>query len=346
MSDEYFKKATTLAILILLAVLSFLLLKPILLSIVVGVILAFVFSPVYDKILNIVRSRNLAAIIVCFLLFLLILIPFWFLTPLLVEQSIKIYVTAQQTDFVTPIKTIFPSLFSSEEFSSEIALVISTFIKNTANSLVDMATNIIFDMPTLSLKLLVVIFTFFYVLRDKEDLLLYLKSLFPFSREVEKRIFDSSRNITSSVLYGQVVVGMVQGLIAGFGFFIFGVSNALVLTILACLFGIFPIVGTTLIWAPVAIYLFVSESIFPGVGVAFFGLISSSIDNILRPLIVSQRTKLHSFVILAGMIGGFMFFGFLGFILGPLVLSYLLILLEVYRKKRLPGIFIQDSCIN
>ena len=84
-----------------------------------------------------------------------------------------------------------------------------------------------------------------------------MKSLLPFSKEVEKKIFDYSKGITSSVLYGQVIIGILQGIAAGLGFFIFGVPKALFLTLLAMMAGIFPIIGTTIIWLPVAIYLFI-----------------------------------------------------------------------------------------
>ena len=135
---------------------------------------------------------------------------------------------------------------------------------------------------------------------------------------------------------------MIQGIIAGLGFFIFGVPNALLLTILAAIAGIFPIIGTTIVWAPVAIYLFVAGDMFSAVGVVVFGLIASVIDNVLKPMFVSQRTSMPTSMILIGMIGGFFLFGILGFILGPLILAYLIIILEIYRNKRVPGILIQD----
>ncbi|MFH1661786.1 MAG: AI-2E family transporter, partial [Candidatus Falkowbacteria bacterium] len=194
---------------------------------------------------------------------------------------------------------------------------------------------------TLFLQSLVVLFTFFFVLRDKEELVLYLKSLSPFTKEVEKKFFDSSKRITASVIYGQVIIGLAQGLVAGVGFFIFGVPNALFLTMLAALAGIFPVIGTAIIWVPVVIYLVLEGSTFATVGVGIFGIISSSIDNFLRPIIVSKRTDIHISVLLVGMIGGLFLFGVLGFILGPLILAYLFILLEVYRNRTVPGFFIK-----
>ena len=188
------------------------------------------------------------------------------------------------------------------------------------------------------LQLLVVFFTFFFVLRDKDKLLDYIQSLLPFSKDVEKKLFTQTKGITMSVLYGQVVIGILQGLIAGIGFFIFGVQSALLLTLLAAVAGIFPVIGTAIVWVPVSIYLMTTGNNVSAVGVFVFGIIASTIDNILRPMFVAKRTTLPVSISLISMIGGFFLFGILGFILGPLIVAYLLIILEIYRNKKVPGL--------
>jgi len=339
MEDIYFKRIMTMIIVIFLVVLSFFLLKPILLSIVVALILAFVFSPLYDYFFRKLKSENLSAFLVCILLALLIVLPMWFLTPIVIDQSFKVFLASQQMDFVTPLKTIFPDLFASEAFSTEVGSIIQSFVTKVTNSLVNILSQLILNFPTLFLQFIVVFFTFFFALRDKEIFIDYIKSLLPFSKEIEDKLFKSSKDITASVIYGQVIVGILQGLAVGIGFLIFKVPNALFLTLLACLAGIFPIIGTTIIWAPVVIYLLIAGNTFPAFGVAIFGLISSSLDNLIRPIIVAKRARMHSSLILIGMIGGLFLFGILGFILGPLILAYLLIILEIYRNKKSPRIF-------
>ena len=79
------------------------------------------------------------------------------------------------------------------------------------------------------------------------------------------------------------------------------------------------------------------------IGILVFGAISSNVDNFLRPMIVSKRTNLHSAIVIIVMIGGLFMFGILGVILGPLILAYLIILLEVYRKKTFPNILIRET---
>ena len=204
-----------------------------------------------------------------------------------------------------------------------------------ANAMVKIISNFV----EWSLKLMIVFFTMFFVLRDKDSLVSYIKSILPFSKEVEKRLFDSSREITSSVIYGQILVGIIQGVIVGIGFIVFKIPNALILTLLASIAGVLPIVGTFIVWVPVIIYLLVAGNSSTAIGILAFGLISSSIDNILRPIFISRKTNLHPMLILVGMIGGYFLFGVLGFVIGPLIIAYSLIIFDIYRLKSASGLF-------
>jgi len=342
MEDVYFKKITTTIILAILVVMSFLLLKPILLSIILGIILAFIFMPVYNWLESKIKIKNLSAIIISIFLILLIILPIWFLTPILIDQSLKIFFVVQEVDFTGALQSFLPSIFASEEFSREIASILHSFTSSSINSFLNSLSGLILHFPTLLLQLFVIFFTFYFVLRDKDELINYIKSLLPFSKEVENKLFKQTEGITKSVLYGQVIIGIIQGLITGLSFFIFGIPGALILTLIACLAGIFPIIGTSIVWVPVAIYLFVEGSMLSSMGIIIFGLIAMLIDNVLKPVIVSQRTSMPTSIILIGMIGGYFLFGILGFILGPLILAYLLIILEIYRNKRIPGILVQE----
>jgi len=343
MEQDYSKKVVVALILAALFILSFFLLRPIILSILFGIILAFIFVPIYNFVFKYIKSKNFVAILMCLILILLIVIPAWYVAPIAIDQSIKFYMNSQNTDFVTPLKTIFPSLFQSEAFANEIGSTIHSFVTKTTNSLMNSFSNVILNFPTIFLQLLIVIFTFFFVLRDKEDLIIYIKSILPFSKEVEKRLFKSSKDLTVSILYGQIVLGAAQGIVVGIGFIIFGVPNALLITFLAILAGIFPIVGATIVWIPVVIYLLIAGNNVSAFGIIIFGIISSLVENLFKPIFISRRTNMKSSLILFGMVGGIFLFGLPGMVIGPLILAYLLIILEAYRKKELPNSIIQSA---
>lgn len=341
MRDDFSKRIVMFMVLIALIVLSFFLLKPLLFAIITGLILTFIFTPLYNWIYKRTKSKNLSASLICLFLMIVIVLPIWLLIPALINQSFKIYLASQQIDFVTLFRNIFPSLF--EQFSGEIGSILSSFVTKITNSLLNSVSQLILNFPALFFQFLVVFFTLFAVIKDKEKLLSYLRSLSPFSKDVEKKLFKSSRGITISLIYGQIIIGIIQGILTGLGFFIFKVPNALVLTLVASLAGIFPIIGPAIIWIPVAIYLFIGGNIFQALGVIAFGVLASFSDNFIRPIIVSKKTNLPPSLILIGIIGGLLLFGILGIILGPLIIAYLLIILDVYRDQQKPEILIREE---
>jgi len=343
MDGKSYNQVASSIILGVLIVLAFLLIKPMLLAIIFGFILAFIFLPLQRKLLRCTNSKTLSAFIVLLLLVAVVIIPLWFITPVLLKQSIQIFIASQEMDLVGPIKEIFPSLFSIETISNELTNVIYSSITKLTNSAMSTFSSLILNFPTIALQLLVTLFVFFFTLRDGNKLVDYLQSILPFPKKIEKSLFKSTEDITFSVLYGQVIIGILQGLLVGIGFFIFGVNNALFLTLLAAIAGILPIIGTAIIWLPVAIFLLVKGNIGAFIGISVFGLLSSLSENTVKPAFVAKRTNVNSAIILLGMIGGLIMFGIIGVILGPLVLSYLLIVLEVYRDKRIPGALIEPE---
>ncbi|MFH1608103.1 MAG: AI-2E family transporter [archaeon] len=341
MDEIYFRKILTTIILVVLLVLTFFLLKPILLSMIFGVMLAFIFAPIYKLIYKYTQSGNISATLCSILLITVIILPLAFLIPVLVKQILEFYFIIQGVDLMAVFQSKFPSLFVSEGSSLIVNSLIDSFFSRIINALSSILS--IDNIMNLFLKSFVVFFSFFFALRDKDKLMIYLQSLLPFSKDIEKKLIDSSKVITSAVLYGQVVIGIAQGLLVGLGFFVLKVPGALLLTALACLAGIFPIIGTAIVWIPVAIYLIIVGNTFSAIGITIFGVVSSLLDNFLRPIIVSRRTRINSLLILIGMIGGIYLFGFLGFILGPLVIAYLFIILEIYRNKESSGFLYTDK---
>jgi len=334
MEKDLFNKILIVIIFLSLLILTFLILKPILVAIILGFLLAYIFSPLYKFVYKLTKVKSFSATIIVILLILIIVVPFWFLVPILIKESFKFYLSIQSWDISSFLQQNFASLFPNNQFPTSISSTISSFISKTTNSLVNYFSSTLFNLPLLLLDLLIMLFTFFFVLRDKEKITSYIKSILPFPKEIQKKFFEYSNGITYSVLYGQVIIGILQGLIAGLGFIIFGVPNALLWTILAVIAGILPIIGPVIAYLPVIILLLLAGETFSAIGVLAFGTIASNIDNFLRPLIVSKNVDLHPALVLISMAGGVFVFGILGFILGPLVLSYLIIILEIYRDKK------------
>jgi predicted PurR-regulated permease PerM len=181
-------------------------------------------------------------------------------------------------------------------------------------------------------------------MRDQEELKEYFISLSPFSKEYQKKFYEKFESVTYSAIYGELIVGISQGIIAGIGFFICGVPHALLLTLLLTVASILPIIGPWLVWIPVDIYLFLNGHTGSAIGLLIYGLfIINWVDTILRPIIVSKGTKMNPAIALIGMAGGIYVFGIMGLIIGPLVLAYFILLVEAYKDKKIGSMVFQEQ---
>lgn len=333
MDEKYFNKFITTIILASLFIISYFVVRKILMSLILGIILAFTFHPMYRYLNKKTKSPNFSAMLLCILLLVIIFVPVWFLSPIVFNQTFDLYISAQSLQLDDSLGKVFLYFFDSPQLSSELILKTNVLISKVLNYFVNLASEVLVDLPNLFLQFLIVIFVFFYFLRDKEIFKEYLMGIFPFSKEIEKKFFTQTNEITVSILYGQFLIGSLQGLIVGAGFYLFNVPNPLIWAIAATIAGILPIIGTTIIWLPIALYIGLTSSIFSGIGIAFFGLLSNAAETFGRPLWVSRQASIHPAIVFIGMIGGLFYFGFLGFILGPLVLAYLFIVLDLYRVK-------------
>jgi len=342
-NDKFYRNVAISLVFAILVVLSYFILKPLLIAIIVGIILAFIFLPLYKWLYKELKKKDLSAFLVCIFLLVIIILPLWYLTPVVIDQSIKLFTQVQQIDFGQVIQNLFPNLSQSETLTKDILPSTGSFVTSATNYFLESISNFILNIPTVFFQLVVLFFTFYFTLRDNEKLTSYIKSLIPFSNNIQEKLFKSSRDITISVIYGRILMGIAQGLIVGVGFFVLKVPNALLLTALSALAGILPIVGTIIVWLPVSIFLFASGDSLIALGLIGFGILATIFESVVQPVLLARMVKMNSSIMLVGMIGGLFMFGILGVILGPLILAYLLIVLEIYRDKRAPGILKENK---
>lgn len=326
------RKVTFIVIILVLGVLAFFLIKPVLISIISGLLLAYMFNPAYQKLLSFIERRTIAALLISFFIILIIFIPLWFLVPIMLEQVFKIFTFSQTLDLQSVVHSLFPTL--TAQFAQQMTVALNTFVGKIIVSALESLNSFVLDIPLISMHLIIVFFVFFYSLRDSSSLLSFFSEISPFSKNKEKAIIQHFKDITDSLIYGQVIVGIVQGSLAGLGLLLFGVDNVLVLTVLAIFFSILPILGPFIIWIPVAAYLFFVGETGIAIGYLIYNLVVVSLmDNILRTYLVSRKTKISPAIVLVSMIGGFLVFGIMGLLLGPLIVAYFLMFLHSLKEK-------------
>ena len=323
------------AIILGIFILTFFILKPIIISIIFGLLFAYIFSPVYKKIKTVVKGKNTSAFLLMLGLIIIIAIPIVYFVPIIAKQAFDVYTLSRSFDFGG-----FVSGFVSGDISSSLASNLSNAVSSTFSAFLNQFTSILVNLPSLLLQFAVFLFTFYFAIRDQEELKEYISTLSPFSESTEKKFLKEFRGITNAIVFGQVFIGIVQGLAVGAGLFFLGVPKALILTFIACIVSIIPVLGSWLVWLPVGVVLLVAGQTFAGVFLLLYGaLFVSTIDNIFRPWILSKQSNLPIAMSVIGTIGGLYFFGIAGLVLGPLVLAYVLIIIEFYREGKLKELF-------
>ncbi len=320
-------------ILILLAF-TFLIIRPIFMSIILGLILAYACYPIHKGLSLKIRNKSLSASITGVFVLAVLLGILWFSIPHLINQIFDAYVGLQTFDTLGLLKKIFPPFFSSPQVSANFAAAYNNLISNSAKLSLEKLTSTLINLPSLALKALVVLITFFYGLRDGDKLITLLKDSLPFNKSTTNRFIQKSKDVTFSVVYGRVVIGIAVGILAGIGFFIAGVKSALLLSFMAIIASIIPMIGPWAIWIPVVIGLLVAGKTTAAIFLLFYSIIFVTVfENIATPLIVSKRSKLPTSLTLIGIIGGIIVFGIFGILLGPLIVAYLVVLFEIYLEE-------------
>ena len=295
-------KVIVFSLIVLLLVAAVFTLKDILIPIFIGVLAAYVLNPLYVPLRNRIKKPNLSTFLFIFLITLIIAIPLYFFVPAILKEIIETYMYLQKINISNEIHNIL-ILFLNEQLATAIAVQSNLFISKFFSFSLQTISNIFADLPTLMLKVVVFLFTFYFVLRDSHIIKEYLLGLSPFSKHTEQRFAAEFRNITNSVLLGQILIGIIQGLTLGAGLWILGVPNALFLTALTIVASIIPIVGAWIVWVPVSLFLMASGQVSNGLILFLYGfLFVSLIDNFLRPYFISRKSNLNIFVAIIGII--------------------------------------------
>jgi predicted PurR-regulated permease PerM len=172
----------------------------------------------------------------------------------------------------------------------------------------------------------------FFLLRDGGQLKAELRPISPFSEEQEHQIFDHLERTIKGALQAVIVVPVLQGILAGIGFMIFGVPSPFVWGTAVILAAMVPLVGSPLGWIPACVYLVVQGRTGPALGLLAYSIvIVSGSDNLIKPMLLRGSARIHPLLGFLSVIGGVLAFGVFGFLIGPVVLSLVLSAIRIYR---------------
>jgi len=313
--------------------------KPFLIEIIAAIILTSIFYSPYKWFCQKFKGRkNLASLVMCMLLFLIIILP---LANLVVFGAQKITVAYSGTvDLIE--KNNFDDFIKNN--ISEKAKLFGINVENLKDSLFDIsnkfssflfkaAKTIVQSTTNFFISLILIIFIMFFFFIKGEDVARKIMHLTPLPNKYDVELFNKFRDISSSIMISTFVVAIVQGILGAVGFAIVGFPFLLP-GILIAIFSLIPAIGTGLIWLPVAVYLLLIGEIWQGIFLLAWGvLIISMIDNFIRAYLVKDKAEVHPIIIILSILGGISAFGFWGVVLGPLIISLAITVMHIYELE-------------
>lgn len=185
------------------------------------------------------------------------------------------------------------------------------------------------------LKLGVVLVTVFFCFRDGKEIIKQLQQgLVRYLGKYQHVYLQAAGNTTRAVVYGLVLAALGQGILAGFGYAVAGVKAPILFGALTALLALIPM-GATLVWFPIGIMMTLTDQLLPGLGLLLWGfLVVSTVDNVIRPLVISGASRVPFLVVLFGVLGGLSAFGVVGLFLGPVILAVLLSVWQAWLKQQ------------
>jgi predicted PurR-regulated permease PerM len=317
------------ALFTIIGILALVIMQPFLSYIVLAAILTYCLFPVFHFIESRTHRPELSSALSILLALLIMVLPSVYLVAELVRQ-----VSGAASNFQTEnVQRIGDYLSGITGNRIDFREVISSAFEQARRSIIGLAPDILGSIGELFLGLFIMFFVMFYGFREGKGFMARIKRLMPLDPGLKESLFTEIRTVTQAVLYGQVMTAVIQGSLGGLGLLVFGVSNWLFWGAIMMITAFLPVLGTPIIWVPAAVSLFMDGETARGVGLMIYGAtIVMNIDNFIRPRLVSGRTSVHPVLILIGVLGGLKLFGFVGMLVGPLILALLVAFVKFYEQ--------------
>ena len=186
------------------------------------------------------------------------------------------------------------------------------------------------------INLFVLVFVLYFMLIGGIKMEAYVNAILPFNATNTEHVIHEINMIVRSNAIGIPLLAVIQGGVAMIGYFIFGAPNALLLGFLTCFATVIPMVGTGLIWFPVAVYMALTGNWPNAIGLAAYGgIIVSQLDNLIRFILQKKMADTHPLITIFGVVIGLSLFGFMGVIFGPLLLSLFFLFVDMFKREYL-----------
>ena len=313
-------------------------------------ILAFGFYPLYERLREALKPRQtLAAILMTAGIFLVVIPPVIFLMINLIHQAIELYQSASsfvrqgeleklidQIRSLAAVRKIENGLFQWEPVKETVSSWLLTTTRWIGNLAAIQARVITKNIFFLVLNAMLMTFLWFVFLKDGEIIYRSIYDIAPLEAKSKKAIFNQLNETFAAVIRGQLLTSLVQATLAGFIFGVLGLPAPILFSVVTFLVTMIPVIGAFSVWLPFVIYLITLHLYGKAVILFLFGtFVISLVDNLLKPALIGEKTKLPYFLLFFGILGGLKVYGLMGIFVAPVILSLFFALTKIYQEKYL-----------
>ena len=306
-------------------------------------ILYIIFRSLYHFFVKNTRlNKQFAAVLVIIISICVVLIPLYFLLGIIINEIQQLLLN--QAFIITSIRSenqFFTHYLSGLGIPTDVLQKqIQERVMSIGSEAVNYTSKFILGsiqmLSQQSIGLLIMYFLFYYLLTGEDSIFVHkIYAAIPFNEENTSTLVREFSRIVRTTMISNGAVALFQGAILTITFLIVKIQGAFLWGSIATLLSFVPVFGSTLVWVPATIIQFLLKDYTAGIAILAAGIFVSTVDNFLRPMIQKKVGKIHPFLSLIGIIIGVSLFGLLGIIIGPLLLSYFILTLEMFSKEYL-----------
>lgn len=304
--------------------------------IITGLILVVASYPVYKWLSKNLKSKKVSSFITIILILLLLVIPFSLLIGSLALQtksfveSFDIASFEKASEYFNKVNSyVVKALGPGADLKGNIDSILQSIEK----FVIDSSASILNSIADAVLGLFVMFFIMYFGFVEGNKWSSGIKQVIPMSKDRKEKLISGVKDVTHAVIYGQILIALLEGILGGVGFLIVGIHNPVFWGFIMTVLAFIPVVGAGLIWVPAGIIEIINNNVLGGIFILVYCFfIFTVIDNLLKPRIISGKGKIHPIVGLIGVLGGLKLFGFLGIIIGPIIAALFITMAEFFYE--------------
>ena len=323
------RKYFAIVIMIFLAGLLLYAIYPFISGIFGALIMYALFNPLYLSFLRRKINKNISALLTILVSIIVILIPL----------IILLMVVAGETAVLFRDPTIINNtigLIDNHAVKISPYLSVSNVLKgnpDTGKFISSFFLNTLSGIGIFLINLVIMYFALYYLLIREKSIFETIEDIIPFNETNSKKLTKEFRNVTYTSVFVSGIIAVIQGGLITIAFLIFGIKGALFWGFVSAVLSFFPIIGPVIVWVPATVIQFINNNIKAGIGILIFGIVISTIDNFIRPYLQKKIGRIHPLITLIGIFIGVPLLGLIGIIAGPLIISYVILTLKMFKEE-------------